>query len=61
LDIPKVIQLQQFYHQPEIDDIRKELRNKINQYNLCSRINPGDQIAITAGSRGIEDMTDAIK
>lgn len=61
MDIPEVIQLRQFYHQPEIDDIRKELRNKINQYNLCSRINPGDQIAITAGSRGIKDMTDTIK
>jgi len=61
LDIPKVIQLQQFYNQPEIDDIKGELKDKINQFNLCARINPGDQIAITVGSRGIKDMTAVIK
>lgn len=60
LDIPKVIQLQQFYHQPEIDDVKRELSNKISQYNLCSKIKPGDKIAITAGSRGIKDIIDLI-
>jgi hypothetical protein len=61
LDIPKVIQLQQFYHHPEIQDIRFELLKNINQFNLGSRIHPGDKIAITAGSRGIKDMVPIIK
>jgi len=61
LDIPKVIQLQQFYPHPEIEDIRSELTNKINRFNLSSRIRAGDQIAITVGSRGIKDIVPIIK
>lgn len=61
MDIPEVIQLEQSYNQPEISDIRRELSNKINQYNLCAKIKPGDKIAITAGSRGIKDMTTIIE
>ncbi len=61
MNIPKVIQLQQFYSHPEIADIESELINKINQFNLSSRISSGDHIAITVGSRGIKDMVSIIK
>ncbi len=61
MDIPEVIQLEQSYDQPEIVDIRRELSSKISQYNLCAKIKPGDRIAITAGSRGIKDMTTIIE
>ncbi|HOR42931.1 MAG TPA: lactate racemase domain-containing protein, partial [Atribacterota bacterium] len=61
MNIPKVIQLQQFYQQPEIKDVIGDLRGKISQFNLCAKIKQGDKIAITAGSRGIKDMTTIIK
>jgi len=56
-----MIQWQQFYHRSEIEEIRKELKNKINQYNLYLKSNPGDQIAITTGSRSIKGIIDVIK
>lgn len=56
MKIPELIQIKQKYEQPRIEDISTEIRRLMENYDLSSRINPGDEIAITAGSRGIANL-----
>ncbi len=56
MEIPDVVEVQKHYNQPVIKDVKQELVNILDTYKLSDRIKPGDQIAITVGSRGIQNI-----
>lgn len=53
MNIPEFIEIKQAYDQPRIEDVFAQTQRLLTDYNLSSRISAGDEIAITAGSRGI--------
>lgn len=61
MKIPELIEIEQTYAQPVIKDIAAEMNRRIADYRLSDRINPGDEIAITVGSRGIANLVPIIK
>ncbi|NLM20411.1 MAG: DUF2088 domain-containing protein [Peptococcaceae bacterium] len=51
-----MIKVRQIFPDARLEKIETELRDQIRQKQLLSRINPGQTVAITAGSRGINDI-----
>lgn len=50
---PRMFRLRQKFDAHRVTDIPDEVTRQLNMLNLKSRIRPGQQVAITAGSRGI--------
>jgi hypothetical protein len=59
--IPKVIRVRQKFDRPVMDDVVTELKNRLVAKNTLSKIQPGQTVAITVGSRGITNMPLIIK
>ena len=54
---PKMIKIEQnFSSIPAISDINQEVRDQLSRPGIMSAVKPGDNVAITAGSRGIANM-----
>lgn len=48
--------IRQIIDTPEVKNIEDAIKNELSKLDLSSRINPGESIAITAGSRGINHI-----
>lgn len=53
---PKVVQVQQDFPRPQVEDVEQALREQFEKEEIASRIEPGMEIALTAGSRGIANI-----
>lgn len=53
--LPKMVKVRQHFDGTKIDDVAYEVRKELQQEKIASRIKPGMTIAITAGSRGINN------
>lgn len=58
---PKMFRIRQNIKVEKIDDLRLEVFNQLDSLNLKSIIKPGNEIAVTAGSRGISNIDKIIK
>jgi hypothetical protein len=56
---PKVVKVRQDFPRPRVEDVGEALREQCAKGEIRSRIEPGAEVAITAGSRGIAGI-DAI-
>jgi hypothetical protein len=56
LSAVRVVMVRQLWHQPEIADVAAETVAQLERTGALDRIAFGDEIAITAGSRGIATM-----
>ncbi len=54
--LPKMIQLRQHFEAPEVDDIARTVKEQIAGLQLQDKVNAGDSVAITVGSRGINEI-----
>jgi len=61
LSAVRLVMVRQLWRQPEIDDVPAETVRQLEQTGTLGRIAPGDEIAITAGSRGIATMPLVLK
>jgi hypothetical protein len=61
LSAVRMVLVRQLWHQPEIADVAAEVIAQLEHTGALERIEPGDEIAITAGSRGIATMPVVIK
>ncbi|MDF2501789.1 MAG: hypothetical protein K0Q77_2503 [Anaerosporomusa subterranea] len=59
--IPKVIRIRQRFDRPVIADVVAELKSKLQAKDIFAKIQPGQTVAITVGSRGITNMPLLIK
>ena len=58
MKIPKMIKAVQHYKDvPHVENPREEIKKKLFEFGLQSKIKPGMRIAITAGSRGVDGIT----
>lgn len=54
--IPRFAKVRQKLNAPRIADLPGRLREQLDADNIASRVQPGQRIGVTAGSRGIHDM-----
>jgi len=52
-ELPRMVEVKQKIHAPKLEDFITEIRKELRRIELHKKIKPGDEIAITAGSRGI--------
>ena len=57
IPLPKMIQIEQHFDDQKLVDYKQELLAELNKEAIKTTIKPGMRIAITAGSRGIANMS----
>ncbi|MBW7457879.1 nickel-dependent lactate racemase, partial [Paenibacillus sepulcri] len=55
--LPKMIKIRQHFHAPAVENIEATVAAEIRKPEIAWRIQPGQRIAITAGSRGIANIS----
>lgn len=61
MPIPKMVTVRQVFDDTCITDIPYAVLKTLNEENVCETVKPGMAIAITAGSRGIDNIALIIK
>ena len=61
IPIPKIVKVRQVFPDARLENIEREVRNVLAEKALLSCLKPGQTIAITAGSRGITDITRVLR
>ncbi len=56
LPVPQMVRIRQQYSRPRITDIPREVQRQLDRPELMALVQPGMQIAITAGSRGVANI-----
>ncbi len=59
--LPNMVLAEQIFKNQPIKDVAQDLIAQLAGLNLSRRISPGQSVAITAGSRGVTDMTLVLK
>jgi len=57
--IPRLIKAKQYFDNQQVENVEQTVRDQLNQKKL--RIQPGERIAITAGSRGIDQYVQIMR
>src|SRR3712207_2652486 len=58
---PKVAKVRQDFPRPRVEDVGGALREQCAREEIRSRIEPGAEVAITAGSRGIAGIDNVLR
>lgn len=61
MGFPRMMRIRQKFDAPRIADVPAEVATQLAGLNLGTKIQPGETVAITAGSRGIANIADIIK
>src|SRR3712207_2952610 len=56
MQFPKVVKVRQDFPRPRVESVEEALREQCGKEEIRSRIEPGMEVAITAGSRGISGI-----
>ena len=59
--IPRMLTVKQHMPRPRVDNVDQAVREAIEEANVLDRIKPGMRVAITGGSRGINNMVQVYK
>ena len=59
--LPRMLRIRQLFDAPTVEDIPAVVRSEIQGLTLDSRVNLGETVAITVGSRGIANIALIIK
>ncbi len=57
INIPKMVKVRQKFPAEELRDIPKAIRQELGRTEIAGRIKKGDRVALTAGSRGIANIS----
>ncbi len=60
-EYPQIFRLRQSFERPRVADVAAEVHAQLTHLALRERIQPGQSVAITAGSRGIANMPVIVK
>lgn len=61
IQFPLMAKVQQHLSLPRVEDLPSAVRQELTKLNLSRRIAPGQTVAITAGSRGIANITTILR
>lgn len=59
--LPKMARVKQHFDAPVLTDLPKAIHGELDRIDAASIIKSGDTVAITAGSRGVANITTAVK
>lgn len=59
--IPRMLTVKQHMPRPRVENVDQAVREEIEEANVLDRIKPGMRVAITGGSRGINNMVQVYK
>lgn len=59
--LPKMARIRQSFPRPLVADVEATIIAELDKLNLSAKIKPGQKIGITAGSRGIQNITKMLK
>jgi len=60
-EYPQIFRVRQTFERPQVSDVPSEVQSQLEQLALRNKIQPGQSVAITAGSRGIANIHLIIK
>lgn len=61
MKFPKMIKIKHTFERPLLTEIENIIKSELNRIGIREKIKPGQKIAITAGSRGINNIARIIK
>src|SRR5919107_1608954 len=61
MQFPKVVKVRQDFPRSRVEDVGEALREQCAREEIRSRIEPGAEVAITAGSRGIAGIDNVLR
>lgn len=61
MEFPKVMKVQQCFDSDRLLDISSRVAEEVARMDVRNRLNTGDSVAITAGSRGVSNLATIIK
>lgn len=61
ISFPEMYRVRQKFKEDKIKDLALVIKKELNKVELGKLINPGDTVALTAGSRGITRIADILK
>lgn len=61
MPFPKVVRIGQEFERPVLADVEAAVAEQCRRGEIRSRLNPGSEVAITAGSRGISDIVPVLR
>ena len=56
MQLPRMFRLQQTFDCPTLTDVPAEVERELSTLDFAGRIEPGETVAITAGSRGVANI-----
>jgi hypothetical protein len=60
-DFPKIFKIHQKIDAPSLEQVEKRVHELLDQFELSKKVKRGERIALTAGSRGINDKPKVLK
>jgi hypothetical protein len=61
MNFPRIFRVRQTFERPQVADVATEVHRELEKLNLGKRVQAGQTVAITAGSRGIANIHSIIK
>lgn len=61
MQYPQLVRVRQQFDRPRVEDIAVTVRSELENLNLSRKIQPGQSVALTAGSRGIANIPVVLK
>ena len=61
MSLPRMFRVRQHFSAPTVEDIPAAVRAEVQRLDLGPKVNPGETIAISVGSRGIANIALVIK
>lgn len=59
--LPKMARIRQHFEAPVLTDLPAAIHAELERINAATIVNPGETVAITAGSRGVANVATAVK
>ncbi len=56
MSLPRMYRIRQSFDTPRLADVAQAVREQMTSLNLASRVQPGQSVAITVGSRGVANV-----
>ena len=56
MSFPKMLRIRQHFDAPTVEDIPAAVSEEITRLNLSARVKPGQSVAVSVGSRGINNI-----
>ncbi|MEZ6055221.1 MAG: lactate racemase domain-containing protein [Planctomycetaceae bacterium] len=58
MSLPRMMRVRQRFDAPRLEDVARATRDELQRIDVAGRVQPGETVAITVGSRGISNIAE---